>query len=420
YGEQTTKPAIYSWTPEVGPGAFGFWPPSNQIVNICQTALFQNITAANLPLVYGVVVDQNEDVISQPMGDFAFELRRYGLQDGPLTVSLEGISDNIALTGDDQVFNLMMNEDETSSIPYELEGGTQSGDELVFLLSVSNDFVTWSDTIVKTFLGSGAAVYSNDGSDMSTFIYNDDWGLSTVEFVSAPSSVTDSPFGEYPNNSVNVLITEMVSIPSEAVQAELNFWTKFEIENNFDFVQVYALDGNQNVLSPLCGLYTNNGVEPFQPIDEPLYDGFQNDWVYESMDLTDYIGQDIHIQFALLADGGVTEDGFYFDDLQIGIYEEGDSVSSVQSVLMAEWIEVYPNPVQTDLAVKIASLEISDLNKTPVRFRMYNTLGITVLEQPLNQRITEISMSPLANGLYWYQIEHEGVWSQAKRLSVQR
>ncbi|MEM1220744.1 MAG: T9SS type A sorting domain-containing protein, partial [Bacteroidota bacterium] len=160
--------------------------------------------------------------------------------------------------------------------------------------------------------------------------------------------------------------------------------------------------------------------DPFQPLDEPLYDGTQNNWVYESMDLTDYIGQDIHIQFALLADGGVTEDGFYFDDLQVGIYEEGDSISNVQSVLMADWVEVYPNPVQTDLAVKIANQEIGDLSKSPVRFRMYNTLGVTVLERSLNQRITEISMSPLANGLYWYQIEHDGIWSQAQRLSIQR
>lgn len=420
YGEQTTKPAIYSWTPEVGPSVYGFWPPSNEIINICQSALFQNITAAHLPLVYGVVVDQNESVLSEPSGDFLFELRRYGLMDGPLTVSLEGLSATIAETSGPQTFNLAPNEDLAGSFQYELAGGTQSSNELVFLLSLSNGQVTWSDTIVKTYLGTGSLVYQDDGSDINTFSYNDNWGEDTEDFVSPPSSITDSPNGDYLNNDVNVLVTPPITIPDEIFQAELNFWTKFDIENNFDFVQVSALDENQTLLAPLCGLYTNNGVEPFQPIDQPLYDGTQNEWVYESIDLSEYIGQVIYIQFALLSDGGVREEGFYFDDLSVNIYQEVDSVSSVQQPLLTDWIEVYPNPASTELAIKITNKAPQDLVKNPLSFRMYNSLGVVMLEQELDQRISAIPLTGLSNGFYWYQIQYEGTWSSGERIAIQR
>ncbi len=45
YGEQTTKPKIFSFTPEVGPS---FWPPSSQIVPLAEENLQANLLLARL------------------------------------------------------------------------------------------------------------------------------------------------------------------------------------------------------------------------------------------------------------------------------------------------------------------------------------------------------------------------------------
>ena len=73
-----------------------------------------------------------------------------------------------------------------------------------------------------------------------------------------------------------------------------------------------------------------------------MYDGEQNDWVLEEIDLSDYLGESILVRFEFESDGGVTGDGFYFDDLTINIVNDsGLSVSDVSENLFS----IYPNPV---------------------------------------------------------------------------
>ncbi|RQW08235.1 MAG: hypothetical protein EH225_00495, partial [Calditrichaeota bacterium] len=47
------------------------------------------------------------------------------------------------------------------------------------------------------------------------------------------------------------------------------------------------------------------------------YDGVQNEWVQESIDLQSYCGQNIMIRFRMKSDGYVTGDGWYVDDILI-------------------------------------------------------------------------------------------------------
>ena len=103
---------------------------------------------------------------------------------------------------------------------------------------------------------------------------------------------------------------------TNAAYAGLNFQAKWEIEEGYDYVQLQistngydwtALEGNHTV--------TGNGN---QAAGEPVYDGFQTDWIQEEVDVTDYVGNSINLRFILKSDGSVVEDGFYFDDFEIG------------------------------------------------------------------------------------------------------
>ena len=66
----------------------------------------------------------------------------------------------------------------------------------------------------------------------------------------------------------------------------LSFWTKYDIESNYDYAQVEVSTNNGSTYTPLAGNYTQPGTGSFQPNGEPLYDGVQTSWVNEEMDLT--------------------------------------------------------------------------------------------------------------------------------------
>jgi hypothetical protein len=51
YGETDSKPAIYSMTPEIGDGNFGFWPSQEDIDRLNKSTLRQNLTTAHLVLI---------------------------------------------------------------------------------------------------------------------------------------------------------------------------------------------------------------------------------------------------------------------------------------------------------------------------------------------------------------------------------
>ena len=57
---------------------------------------------------------------------------------------------------------------------------------------------------------------------------------------------------------------------------------------------------------------SGNGV---QITGEPLYNGLQEEWINESIDLSFYANKSqVWIRFLLKSDGAVEEDGFYFDN----------------------------------------------------------------------------------------------------------
>ena len=74
-----------------------------------------------------------------------------------------------------------------------------------------------------------------------------------------------------------------------------------------------------------------------QPDGEPVWEG-TSDWVLEEISLSDYLGQTIQVRFQMESDGGVTQDGFYFDDFQVSFNEPAGLTEFAFDVL------TIPNP----------------------------------------------------------------------------
>lgn len=148
------------------------------------------------------------------------------------------------------------------------------------------------------------------------------WNITTTKFKSAPSSFTDSPGGNYlANANATMTVNQPISIPSGAMSVKLEFWTQWDIENNWDYGQVLVSTNSGASWTPLAGLYTNPGTGTFQPNGQPLYDGTQTTWVKEEMNLSPYMGSQIILRFLLRADGSIQADGWYVDDINIISYD---------------------------------------------------------------------------------------------------
>jgi carboxypeptidase T len=93
YGEQSTKPLIFSMTPEVG--AEGFWPAEDRIIPNNLQCMEMNLTSAAALHTYGVIRETNGSFLPDLEGDFYFALEAVGLQPGTFEVRLEAISSNI-------------------------------------------------------------------------------------------------------------------------------------------------------------------------------------------------------------------------------------------------------------------------------------------------------------------------------------
>jgi hypothetical protein len=368
YGEQGTKNKIIGFSPESGDGADGFWPLESRIDDICKSFVACDMYIARFVAKYAVAKDKNNLFLSNQNGYFKYEIQRIGMASpATYTVNVSGYSANITSTGSGKTYNsLAVMQTQLDSISYTLSPGVQSGDELVFLLSVNNGTSTRVDTIRKKY-GTPQIIYSNTCNNITG--WTGSWATTTSSFVSAPSSITDSPSGTYNGNATSTFsMSSNVSL-ANAIVAEATFWAKWDIEAGYDYVEFEISTNNGSTWTPLCGMYTKDGSANQDP-GQPLYDGTQNTWVQESVDLTDYVGSNVRFRYKLVSDWGTEGDGFYFDDLKVQVLLP----AGIEEQALQSEMNVYPNPANTELNVSGSGY-----------FYMYDLNGREVLNKKLNE-----------------------------------
>lgn len=221
------------------------------------------------------------------------------------------------------------------------------------------------------------------------------WGLQQGIYYSSSNSLTESPDEKYEAN-LEISSTLRPIDLTGAFSAELSFWTKYEIESGWDFM---------NLEISVAGLDWEQLAN---------YSGLMEDWTQLTYSLDDYIGQsDVIVRFRFKSDGFVQEQGMYIDDLEIsingiGIYEK----TSDQPIDF----RINPNPA-TDLLRIDYTLEsagsveilIADLKGTTV----------SVLDNSYREKgdhFIHTSLEPLPAGSYMVILRHSGKQSSRKLI----
>ncbi len=335
YGEQETKNKVLAFTPEAGSPIDGFWPSIDKIVDICAGHVHMNNSLAHLALPYAKTKSIDGLFVENIQTDVGIEIINLG-QYSPanFTVSLQAITDNIIATGSPVSFDEMeVLEKDTGYISIELAQSVKEGDIVQYILQVDNGLYV-NEEIITRYYGTPEVVFFDPCDDLTHWT-SSKWDISEVVYFSPPGSIADSPgtnYSDYSNEEI--VLSEPINL-NDAIIANLSFRTRFDIEKNWDYVQVFISTNNQQSWEPLAGKYTQPGSEN-QAVGQPLYHGEMNNWVLEEIDLSEYIGNEIWIKYRIISDSYVNAEGYYFDDFTVSALnaqedDDDDDVSIINN-----------------------------------------------------------------------------------------
>ncbi|BDQ03105.1 M14 family zinc carboxypeptidase [Ignavibacterium sp.] len=334
YGEQITKQKTFGYTVEIGSSSDGFWPPQSRIFPLAQGMLRPNLYNAWVAGDYVV------------LNNYSFSQQYFNPGDNvQLTVvnlKNKGLSpaSNISLTlsSDNSEINVTNNSILVGNVPARTVqtvnqsfsftiGNLPPETEVNLIVTTYTSSTAMSVDTIKIIIGTPTLLFADTTNNINTLWTltatpsNPIWGTTTSTFVSAPNSYTDSPVGNYANNATVTMTSKYPVDLSSYSNPKLKFYTKFDIENNYDYGQVKISTNNGISWIPLQGVYTNPGTGSFQPNGEPLYDGIQSSWVAEEIFLAGLTSAQNKLRFELRTDVSVTKDGWYLDDISVFVYQ---------------------------------------------------------------------------------------------------
>jgi carboxypeptidase T len=416
YGEQTSKPKIFSWTPEVG--GSGFWPTSGEIIPLCQENMWQSLYAAYLVTNFANVVETSPYNVSQMTGYFKFNIQRLGLQNTPtFTVSIIPIGTWIQSVGAPKTFNAMnLLETRNDSISFTMNPAITGCQQFKFIISVNNGLYSKTDTVSKIF-GQTVALLTDNCNSITNWTPANLWGITTAQYHSPTGSITDSPSGNYSNNqnaNNSITLTNAVNLANKCY-ASLSFWAKWNIEAGYDFVQVKVSTNNGTSWTALSGKYTKPGSTNQIP-GSPLYDGIQSTWVKEDVNLSAFVGQNIKIRFTLQSDAYTVADGFYYDDITITSMDVNTGINENNYTGINTISDAIPNPAHSEFQLNY----YIDKNISNGTLVIYNSIGQEVYNYnlPVNQGNIHITTDSWENGIYFYMIKANNFRTEVKKLVI--
>jgi hypothetical protein len=403
------KDTVFAITPEVGDA---FWPSQAGIVPTCIEMIHPNLVLSHLAHNYYVLSDADQSTISTSTGDFSHNIQRLGRKDGFVIASIEPLL-NIQSVGVPITYTFNLRESAVGTISYVLDPTIAFGDEVKYVLTL--EYATWTkrDTITKTF-GAMTLQFSEDGS--STANWTGNWSVTNSEFVSPSTSFTDSPTGNYPNNATRTYEFDQDIDLTNSTSAGVSFYAKWEVEADFDYTQFQVSTNGGSTWIGQCGNFTVPGTDAngsVQPDGKPVYEGVQSSWVFEEISLSDYLGQNIRVRFILESDGGVREDGFYFDDFQVGFNTVQDTSGASLNEFAFD-VKTIPNPANQQAYISM-SKAISDGS-----LKIYNQAGQLIQTKEITQLTNKITVNTAEfdQGVYLVFVEEKGVAVKPVKLVV--
>ena len=345
---------LISYTPEVGTFSDNFWPSEDRVIPLCQDQVYSNsifaLVAGSDYIIYDRIFNNSYPEIDDTISiSLVIQNRGLNNSNGSVTLDITPLNSYSSLSVDNITIETLpaRSSDTTDillSISSDIENGTKGG--LILSLHDSSSF-NRMDTVTIIFGDYEEIFFDGAENGMIEWSEDDNWGT-IFDASEGLSSITDSPVGNYIGDwgTSKTQLSRIINF-SGIFYPFITFDAKWNIEQSYDFAQFQASTDGVNWI-PLSGNYTSIGSgSGVQTTGEPIYDGLQEDWINETIDLSFYTNKPrVWFRFALKSDGAIEEDGFYFDNFYIhgysrfmkGDINQDNSINIYDLIMLIEFV----------------------------------------------------------------------------------
>jgi carboxypeptidase T len=313
YGAQSEHPKCLSFSNEIGGSADGFWPEESRRGQLFQENIWPAIylmrVADAFVAVEGPVVvggDGNGRLDPGESAGLAFTISNQSVVAAAGNVAVTLFCDDPYLQLDEaqrsvgsmaQISSLNL---ASNPLPVTVAASCPVGRVVTLIAQVSHDGGSLSFPLTYV-VGPESIVFNDDFEHgTSAWTLEGTWGLTSTQSHSPVTSLTDSPGGNYVDES-----TTAATLTGGHLASRLTYWQRYNLETDWDYgyVQVSA-DGG-----------------PWSTVES--YTGLASSWHQIEIPLTSWLGQSLRVRFQLVSDYSITRDGWYVDD--VVLYGYGDT-----------------------------------------------------------------------------------------------
>ncbi|SFJ35996.1 M14 family zinc carboxypeptidase, partial [Olleya namhaensis] len=335
---------IIATTPEHG--GQGFWPTPSTIVPIAQSSMRISLATAYYGGKYAKLHDLTQSNITNAIGStLDFGIERIGQTASNFTVTVTPISSNITSTPSPVTESgIPVLGQRTVSISLDLNPAITVNETIAYNVKLSNDDgVIYEANYEKHYQPTLLFDHQPDTNGLTGWTQTGGWNNTTTDAYSGNNALST---GTYSNSATKTLTTTNSYDFTDSNEIIIQFYSKWDIERNYDFVEILGSPDGGSSWIPLCGNYTkpnatssttshdnkSSSYANFQANSSgQIYDGDQLDnWIMEeiSIDNANYSSlknsNNVKIRFNFRTDGqnvnenySTTNDGFFIDDFKI-------------------------------------------------------------------------------------------------------
>ncbi len=258
-----------------------------------------------------------------------------------------------------------------------------------FKLHIATDFITLD-------FENGLSLWKMGG-------INNHWCLTSADSHQGRFSLTDSPQGDYQNNTNSWAEVKNSFDLTHAESPELAFWHRFQLgTGDSGFVEVSVDKGKSWERLP------------------PSFVGIQDEWTQVNLPLDSYIGcANLKFRFRLSCNEAEAKDGWFIDDVQINFKPTLVQEEPVSIPIGFSLGQNFPNPFNSSTLIPFTVNGSRFGVRSPIHttIKVYNIKGqlvktllnekkhlgkYTVIWDGRNERGREVS-----SGIYFYQLATE-------------
>ncbi len=248
---------IISFSPENGDE---FWPAVTEFVPIAKRAVRMNLLTSFFAGKYARFHDLTPTRIETTTATIDFAIEYLGQTSSDITVEMTPISTNIQTITPSitlQSMDVLEQRDINPSIA--LDPSIQAGDAIEFQIRVRNDVYTIYETTITKYYKPSILL---DADAITNWSLSGTWAPTTAGYDGSTNAITTTPSPPYGNNQLGyATLTTPIDL-SVSNTAIIHFNALWDLERNFDFVQLEASIDGGNEWIGLCGKYTKVPANP--------------------------------------------------------------------------------------------------------------------------------------------------------------